>query len=56
MTGGEWSHYLGGGDTGTVLDHENHRCSLKGATTTSSFESVDDEQRRMAGRRKPDNE
>ena len=38
------------------LDHERCRCSLEGAATTSSFGSVDDERRRTAGRRKPDNE
>ena len=38
------------------LDHEHRCCSLEGAITTSSFGSVDDERRRTAGRRKPDNE
>ena len=38
------------------LDHECRCCNLEGATTTSSFGSVDDERRRTAGRRKPDNE
>ena len=38
------------------LDTERRCCSLEGAATTSSFGSVDDERRRTAGRRKPDNE
>ena len=35
------------------LDHERRCCSLEGATTTSSFGSVDDERRRTVGRCKP---
>ena len=38
------------------LDHECRCCSLEGASTTSSFGRVDNERRRTAGRRKPDNE